>query len=475
MENNLSTLELEKSVLGGVLCDNTPLHDIEGVLEPWHFSNASTQIVYDEMLKMLRNGTIIDELTLSQKLREISRLDKIGGSQFLKELISSGRGNVDKIPDYSDIIIRTSAVRDAVDLAAELRTLAFEGGVDNLSEIERVIGEMNEIGSSVTDHGSNRASIVADECIKELIQIKETGILPGVPMGFWELDQALYNMLPGELIIVAARPAMGKTAFALNVVNRVSKAGFPAALFSLEMDKKSLAKRLLVIKTGLHNDMVKRADLGDQSWEQLYHEMKSMDNIIIDDTAGLTVSRLRTKCKRLVRVYGVKAIFVDYIQLMTGTNKGNRQEDVSEISRGLKLIAKELNVPIVALSQLNRSLEARKDPQPKLSDLRESGAIEQDADKVLAIHRDAVFGAKQLMIDDNMYDAKYIASVLILKQRDGQIGNIPLMFTPYNMQFDDFHTPPGEKPRPAKQHALKFTSKIEEPEEEEEESDDLPF
>jgi replicative DNA helicase len=429
-------LEAEASVLGGVLLENEAINQVLEVLRPEDFYRESHRKIFRAMIDITDRGEPVDLITLSEFLNGKHDLEAIGGAAYLASL-------ADFVPTAANIgyyarIVREKAIlRSLISTATEIASRGYEeqGNVEEfLDTAEKVIFEISEkkvkasfiaVGEMITD---------TLKTIDKLYQRKE--MVTGVPTGYEDLDKLTAGLQPADLIIVAGRPGMGKTAFALNIATNAAYAGVGAAVFSLEMAKEQLVLRMLCSEARVNSAKVRSGYLGERDFPQLARAAAKLHEapIYIDDTPAISVLELRAKARRLLRDRGKKVglIVVDYLQLMRGMGPAsNREQEISEISRSLKALAKELNVPVIALSQLNRKVEDRTGRRPQMSDLRESGAIEQDADVIMFIYREELY-------DKNNDEVKGKAEVIVEKQRNGPTGIVTLTFLGEFTRFENY-------------------------------------
>ena len=428
-------LEAEASVLGGILLENEAINRVLEILAPADFYRESHRKIFRAMVELTDRTEPADLITLSELLKAKGELEAVGGSTYLASL-------ADQVPTAANIahyarIIREKAIlRQLINSATEIATRGFEeqGNVDEfLDAAEKVIFDIAEkkIKSAFVSVGDMIKDTL--KAVERLYERKE--LVTGVPTGFKDLDKLTAGLQPSELIIVAGRPSMGKTAFALNIATYASlNAGIGVAVFSLEMAREQLVLRMLCSEARVDNSKVRAGYLGERDFPKLANAAGRLHEalIYIDDTPAISVLELRAKTRRLIRDREKKLglVIVDYLQLMRGMGAAsNREQEISEISRSLKALAKELRVPVIALSQLNRRVEDRGDRRPMMADLRESGAIEQDADVIAFIYRDEVYNQKS--------SDKGIAEVIVAKQRNGPIDTVRLAFLSEYTRFED--------------------------------------
>ena len=421
-------LEAEEAVLGAMLLEPAVVDASMAELNAGCFYDKKNQMIFEAMSKLVNEHTSLDIITVSEKLKALGNLEAVGGAVVLANY-SERVGSAAHIEYYIKILKQKTIQRDLITASYAILKEAFDDAadVDDLIDMaqSRVYDAVqNNVRKDVQEIGS-----VLNDVISDIQDRQEATGLSGVPSGFPTLDHITQGWQPSDLIILAARPSVGKTAFSLNIArNAAVDHHMPVAFFSLEMSAKQLAKRLATSETGLSADKIKGAiRLENYEWEQLEYKIKDLAKapLYIDDTPGLPLMEFRTKAKNLVKNKGVRLIVVDYLQLMQGTvgrsNSDNRQQEVSEISRGLKALARELNVPVLALSQLSRSVEARQVKKPMLSDLRESGSLEQDADIVMFLYRGDYYKGADEAPD-------HITELIIAKHRNGPVGRVNLFF-----------------------------------------------
>ena len=430
------------SVLGGVLLENEALNKALEILRPEDFYRESHRKIFSALIDLSDKGEPADLVTLTAALQLKGDLEAVGGSAYLATL-------VDYVPTAANIVYYCRMVKDKavsrrlIQVATEIATRGYEGG-DVEADLDWAEKSIFEIaGSKAKPSYFSTREIMKDtfKTIEKLYDRKE--LITGVPTGFSDLDLMTAGLQGGDLVIIAARPSMGKTAFCLNIVEHAALHAakpVPSIVFSLEMGKEQLVQRLLCSVSRVDASRLRTGHLGESDWPKLTNGagLLSEAPIFIDDTPSISVLELRAKARRLKAEHDLGLVVVDYLQLMQGRNAESRQQEISEISRSLKALAKELHVPVVALSQLNRSLESRTDKRPMMADLRESGAIEQDADVIMFIYRDAVY-CEACKRRDNSCDKGHDkdAEVIIGKQRNGPIGSVHLTFRGEFTRFEN--------------------------------------
>jgi replicative DNA helicase len=429
-------LEAESSVLGGILLENDAINVVLELLRPEDFYRESHRKIFRAMIELSERSEPVDLITLSDFLKNRGDIEAVGGAAYLASL-ADFVPTAANISFYARIVREKSILRSLITTATEIATRGYQeqGNVEEfLDTAEKVIFEISEkkVKASFVSVGDMITETL--KIVEKLYERKE--MVTGVPTGYKDLDALTAGLQPADLIIVAGRPSMGKTAFALNIATHAAYKGFGAAVFSLEMAKEQLVMRILCSEAKVNGAKVRSGYLRDGDFKKLAMACGPLHEapIYLDDTPAISVLELRAKARRLVRdrTKKVGLIVVDYLQLMRGMGTAsNREQEISEISRSLKALAKELNVPVIAISQLNRRVEDRGDRRPMMSDLRESGAIEQDADVIMFIYRDEVYNRN----DDSV---KGIAEVIVAKQRSGPTDTIKLTFLSECTRFENY-------------------------------------
>lgn len=439
--------EAEASLLGALLIDSEAIVKIADSVTPSDFYDKKHERIYEAIVKLYEKHKAIDVLTLSDQLKNSGYLESIGGPSYLTEL-TNFVPTATHVEEYADIVAQKSIRRKLIAASKEITGL----GYDESKQLRELIEEAETRLFNVSQQHVKQDIISLEEILAESFDRldelhKDKGKIRGIPTNFKDLDNILAGLQRSDLIILAARPAMGKTAFALNIAHNVAvNSKQPVLLFSLEMSKEQLVDRLLSMESGVDAWALRTGNLTDADFEKIGHAMGTLSEapMYIDDTPGITVSDLRTKARREAHKRPIGLIVVDYLQLMSGGNRYsgdvNRVQEVSEISRALKGVARELNVPILALSQLSRSVENRSPQIPQLADLRESGSLEQDSDVVMFIYREEYYNADT--------DRKHLADILIKKHRNGPTGGIELYFENEKQRYrsvDTKHQNPFEE------------------------------
>lgn len=433
-------LEIEEAVLGALMVEKDAVITVLDVLKPESFYKENHQKIFGAIVELSTRLEPIDLYTVTEELRRKEELEVVGGAVYLAQL-TSRVGSGAHLEYHSKIIAQKYIQRELIRVSSQIQSKAFDDTIDVDDLLDYSEMELFKVAEGNIKRETAPISTLVTEALKNLEEAgkREDG-LSGVPCGFSELDRMTSGWQPSDLVIVAARPSMGKTAFVLSMARNMAVShDVPVAFFSLEMSSIQLVNRLIVSESGIPHEKIRNGKLTPQEWTQLTVKIGDLQNskILIDDTPALSIFELRAKCRRLKSQYDVGIIIIDYLQLMTGPaeSKGSREQEVSTISRSLKAIAKELNVPIIALSQLNRSVETRGgNKRPQLSDLRESGAIEQDADMVLFIHRPEYYGFNE---DEEGNSLIGLAEIIVAKHRNGAVGDIRLRFRKEQAKFSD--------------------------------------
>ena len=406
-----------------MLTDKDAISSAVEVLKPEDFYREDNKIIYEAILNLYNRAEPVDIITLKTELQTMKQLEVVGGLEYIAEL-------PDKVPttanveQYIKIVEEKSALRALIKTANELITL----GYDQTLEVEDILDTAEKrIFDVIQNRNQKGYTAIKDILVDSFTQLEQLynqkQHITGVPTGFADLDYITAGLHPSDLVIVAARPAMGKSAFALNIAtNAAVRANTPVAIFSLEMSKEQMTNRILCSEAMVDSNKVRTGKIEDDDWTKLAEASGTLSTsqIFIDDTPGISIMEIRAKCRKLKLEKNIGLVVIDYIQLVQASNKKNasREQEISEISRSLKILAKEIGVPVIALSQLSRSVEQRPDHRPMLSDLRESGAIEQDADIVMFLYRDDYYN------EDS--EKKNIAEVILAKHRAGSTGTVEL-------------------------------------------------
>ena len=429
-------VDLEEAVLGALMLERDAFSIVGALLEPDAFYKDAHQKIFRAIHKLFLNDDPVDLLTVSEALKQSGELEQVGGYYYLSQL-TTRVASAAHIEFHAKIIVQKYLQRKLIGVCTELQEMAYDEATDVSDLMDKAQKAVFDIADGNIKKDTAEIAPIIDEAIKgiQAAAEKPDGI-SGLPSGFNALDAVTSGWQPSDLVIIAARPAMGKTAFVLSMArNMAVKHHQAVAIFSLEMSAVQLVNRLIASETELSAEKLKTGRLTDEEWQQLHSRIKALVEapILVDDTPALSIFELRAKCRRLKQKYGIKVLIIDYLQLMTAAAPGksgdNRVTVVSDISRALKIMAKELNVPVICLSQLSRANESRTDKRPMLSDLRESGAIEQDADSVMFLYRDEYY-------NPNTQD-KNIAECIVAKNRHGETGTVKLQWRPQFFTFSD--------------------------------------
>ena len=425
----------EKSLLGAVMLSDSTLPEILTIIKPRDFYEERHQIIFSAMADLYDQHKPIDLLTLTSELKSQKKLKDIGGAPYLTEL-SSFVPTASHAKAYAEIIEKASVRRRLIEAGAKITSKAYEEGADVDSLIGEAEHDLFEVSDKIVKSDYTPIeNLLADafERIEELR--KNKGALRGLKTGFRDLDKKTAGFQKGDLVIIGARPAMGKTTFAQNLAYNIASINKKGVLFfSMEMGANEIVDRIISDVSGVNNWNIRTGNITDEEFSRIGDAMGEMDElpIYIDDTSSMTIMELRNKARRAMHDHNIGIVIVDYLQLIQGSDryKGNRVQEVTEISRGLKILARELEIPVIALAQLSRNVTGRDDPRPVLSDLRESGSIEQDADLVMFLHRPDYYHA-----NEEGYEETHITELLIQKHRHGAIGKIELYFHPELLRF----------------------------------------
>ena len=418
------SIEAEQSVVGAMLMDKDAILTAAEIVSGQDFYQTAYGVIFDSMVELFNEGKPVDLVTLQERLKEKDVPPEIASLEFVRDLASAVPTSAN-VKYYAQIVADKSMLRKLIKLNDEISNTCYAGKESLEAILETTEKSMFQL---LQQRNTGEYVPIRQVVLNALDRIekasKSKGTVTGIPTGFIDLDYKLSGLQPSDLILVAARPSMGKTAFVLNIAQYVAfKKDRATAIFSLEMSKEQLVNRLFSLESQVDAQALRTGNMKDSDWEKLIEGagIIGKSKLIIDDTPGISVSELRSKCRKYKLEHGLDLIIIDYLQLMTGSvgkRSESRQQEISEISRSLKGLARELNVPVIALSQLSRAVESRPDKRPMLSDLRESGAIEQDADVVMFIYRDEYYNK------DSEY--KKQAEIIIAKQRNGPVGTVHL-------------------------------------------------
>jgi replicative DNA helicase len=446
-------MELEEAVLGALMIEKDALTSVVDILQPSSFYKEAHQRIYNAILQLFGKSEPIDMLTVTTQLRSNGELEFIGGASYLVKLTNKVNSAAN-IEFHARIITQSAIKRDMIKIAGEILKDAYEDTTDVFNLLDKIEQNFFEISERNIRKNYADASTIMRATIEELEKKKNNKDgLTGVASGFTALDRITSGWQNTELTIIAARPAMGKTAFVVSAMrNAAVEWGIPVAMFSLEMSATQLMLRLISAEAEIDSNKLRKGKLENHEWVQLHQKIKNLSSapIYIDDTPALSILEMRAKCRRLKAQFDIGLVIIDYLQLMTaesgGGGKGNREQEIAAISRAMKNLAKEINVPVIALSQLSRAVETRGgDKRPQLSDLRESGSIEQDADMVMFLYRPEYYKITQ---DEQGNSTEGVGEVIIAKNRSGDVDTVKLKFIGKYTKFTDldgFYTPlPGQ-------------------------------
>ena len=435
------SIEAEQSVVGAMLMDKDAITTAGEIISGDDFYQASYGVIFDSMIELFNEGKPVDLITLQERLKEKDVPAEIASLEFVRDLVTAVPTSAN-VKYYAQIVADKSVMRKMIKLNEEIENMCYAGKEPLESIMEQTEKSMFQLLQRRTTGEYVPIKQVVLNALDRIEKAsKSKGTVTGIPTGFIDLDYKLSGFQPSDFILIAARPSMGKTAFVLNVVDYVSvRKNLPCMVFSLEMSKEQLVNRMLSMESNVDSQKLRTGTLTDSDWDAVVEGIGIIGNskLIIDDTPGISISELRSKCRKMKLEYGLSIVIIDYLQLMSGSRKGgndNRQQEISDISRSLKALARELHAPVIALSQLSRACETRTDHRPMLSDLRESGAIEQDADVVMFLYRDDYYNK------DTEHPNE--AEVIIAKQRNGPIGTVNLIWKPEYTKFVNAVRPQG--------------------------------
>lgn len=427
--------EAERAVIGAILMNKDAAMTTSEIITGKDFYQTAYGIVYDAMIELFHMGRPIDLITLQEHLKEKNVPPEVSGLEFVKDLIAEmGVETSANVKYYAQIVQEKSTLRKLIKINEEIANTCYQEN----QPLEQILEKTEKQVFELIEHGNSQEYVPIKQVVLNALDVierasKTKGTVTGIPTGFIDLDYKLSGLQRSDLILIAARPSMGKTAFVLNIAQHVAfRQNLAVAIFSLEMSKEQLVNRLFSLESHVDAQVLRTGNLKDTDWEKLIEGAGTIgkSRMIIDDTSGISIAEMRSKCRKYKLEQGLDLIIIDYLQLMSGSggrSNESRQQEISEISRSLKGLARELNVPVIALSQLSRAVESRTDKRPMLSDLRESGAIEQDADVCMFIYREDYY------IPDT--EDKNIAEIIIAKQRNGPIGTVRLAWMPQYTRF----------------------------------------
>ncbi len=424
-------IDAEKSVLGSILVDSSVMYDVVNMIKPDDFYRNDHELIFSAMCQLFNQNVPIDVITVSEKLTTTGELDKAGGLQYLISL-TDDVAIVSNAVQYVNIILNKSIQRKLIKAAGDIAKNSYQ----SLDDVSGLLESSEQAIFNVSQNKSSKSYVKLGDALSSVYEdisvTASSGQLPGIMTGFYDLDKLLLGFQNSDLVLIAARPGMGKTAIMLNIAQYAAvKNNIPVAIFNLEMSANQLIKRMISSDTKIESEKLRGGkQFLEEDWVKLGNVFNTLGNapIYFDDSTDVTISGIRAKCRKLKVEKDIQMIFIDYLQLMqSGSKSDNRTTEVSDISRGLKLLARELNVPVIVGSQLSREVEKRGDKRPMLSDLRESGAIEQDADVVLFLYRDDYYNKES--------EFKNVAEVIVGKHRNGSTGTVQLAFEGETMTF----------------------------------------
>ena len=423
--------EAEQAVLGAMLMNKEAITVASEILSGDDFYQTAYGILFNSMVELFHAGKPVDLITLQEYLKEKDVPPEISSMEFARDLLMGTQTSAN-IKSYAEIVREKSIMRRLIKVNEETANACY---LQN-QPLEEILEDAQKQVFALAETGNSEEYVPIKQVVLNALDVierasKTKGTVTGIPTGFIDLDYKLSGLQRSDLVLIAARPSMGKTAFVLNIAQYMAfRKDVTVAIFSLEMSKEQLVNRLLAMESHVDSQNMRTGNLKDEDWTKLVEgaDIIGKSNLIIDDTPGISIAEMRSKCRKYKLEHNLGIIMIDYLQLMSGSGKSDsRQQEISDISRSLKALARELNVPVIALSQLSRAVEQRPDHRPMLSDLRESGAIEQDADVVMFIYRDDYYHKDT--------EKKDIAEIIIAKQRNGPIGTVELVWLPRYTQF----------------------------------------
>lgn len=425
------SIEAEQSVIGAMVMDAEAIVLASEVISGDDFYNKQYGVVFETMVELHNSGKPVDIVTLQNSLKEKNVPAEVSSLEFLRDLITAVPTSAN-VKSYANIVAENSTLRKLIRLTEEIENTCYA----RKEPLEVILEDTEKRVFNLVQKRNTGDTIPIRQVVMNAMEkiekaAKNKGSVTGIPTGFLDLDTRTAGLQPSDLILIAARPSMGKTAFVLNIAQHVAfKQNMAVAIFSLEMSKEQLVNRMFSLESKVDAQDLRTGQLSEADWEKLIESAGTIaqSHLIIDDTPGISIAEMRSKCRKYKMDHDLKLVIIDYLQLMSGSGKSDsRQQEISDISRSLKALARELSVPVIALSQLSRAVEQRPDHRPMLSDLRESGAIEQDADVVMFIYRDDYYNHET--------EKKNVAEIIVAKQRNGPIGTVELVWLPNYTQF----------------------------------------
>ena len=425
------SIEAEQSVVGSMLMDKEAILTASELLVPEDFYGRQYGVMFDAIVELYNEGSPVDMVTVRERLREKEVPPEVSSVEFIRDLINAVPFSIN-IKHSADIVYEKSVLRKLIKVNEEIEGLCYQGK----ERLDVILGETEKkVFQLLQSRNSGDFVSIKETVIKTLEKIelasRTKGNVTGIPTGFYDLDYMTAGLQPSDFILIGARPSMGKTALVLNLAEYIAiRNNTPIAIFSLEMSREQLMNRMFAMEARVDLQKLRTGDLSDTDWEKLIESagVIGKSGLIIDDTPGISIGELRSKCRKYKLEHNLSLVIIDYLQLMTGNGRtDSRQQEISEISRSLKALAREIHAPVIAISQVNRACETRPDHRPMMSDLRESGSIEQDADVIMFLYRDEYYNKDS--------DKKGIAEIIIAKQRNGSIGTVNLAWLPTLTKF----------------------------------------
>lgn len=425
------SIEAEQSVVGSMLMDKEAILTASEILSPEDFYGRQYGVLFDAIVELYNEGKPVDMVTLRERLKEKEVPPEVASVEFIRDLINAVPTSIN-IKHYADIVQEKSMLRKIIKVNEEIEALCYQGR----EKLEIILGETEKKIFNLLQRRNTGDYIPIKEVVLRTLEkielaSKTKGNVTGIATGFYDLDYMTAGLQPSDFILIGARPAMGKTALVLNLADYIAiRNQVPTAIFSLEMSREQLMNRMFAMEARVDSQNIRTGDLSDSDWEKLIESagLIGKSSLIIDDTPGISIGELRSKCRKYKLEHNLGLVIIDYLQLMSGNGRtDSRQQEISEISRSLKALAREIQAPVIALSQVNRACETRPDHRPMMSDLRESGSIEQDADVIMFLYRDEYYNKDS--------DKKGIAEIIIAKQRNGSIGTVNLAWLPNLTKF----------------------------------------
>lgn len=421
MKSLPQSIEAEQAVLGAMMVERAAIAKSAEALSADDFYRDSHKVIFKSIVEMFQRDDAVDQVTLIEYLKSNDRLEKAGGITYIAEM-EAGVVSAENVGDYIKIVSDKAILRRLIKASTDIISSCYNNQGDVLKVVDGAEKKIFDISETKNSGDFEPISAVLERGFEEIERLyNNKGEITGVGSGFTDLDDKTSGFQAGDMVLIAARPSMGKTTFALNIAEHAAlKEGKSVVIFSLEMSKEQLAYKLLCSQASVDMLSLRTGQLEDKDWENIARTAGPLSSakIYIDDTAGVSIMEMRSKCRKLKAEHGIDLILIDYLQLMSGSGEESRQQEVSEISRNIKAIAKEMKCPVIALSQLSRAPEQRADHRPMLSDLRESGSIEQDADLVMFLYRDEYYNKET--------EDKNIGECIIAKQRNGPVGTVKL-------------------------------------------------